>query len=191
MLTSVQNGVPASPVLSLLVPKTKAVDTTDSFAKEFATKLEQFLNQPANGSGFQIDIEPGQGQNSASRQFIVTVKDAASGSPGGSNVGAPANSPAGSVLSTTTPLPDARPPGAAPLAKSVVARAASLAAPAASEIEPPAETAPAASEIKPVAAQTAPAAAETWFGPIFTPAAAVSTTHSATTPAASTAPVAA
>jgi hypothetical protein len=44
-----------------------------SFAQQLADSLESYLSQASAGSHLEIDILPSQGNNSATRQFLVTV----------------------------------------------------------------------------------------------------------------------
>ncbi len=48
-------------------------DSTDSFTQELATALESYLQQSGGSGQFDISIQPAQGQNSDSGQYVVTV----------------------------------------------------------------------------------------------------------------------
>src|SRR5271163_606366 len=56
---------------------TPSVGTAD-FAQQLMTAIEGLLQKSGNGSQFEIDITPGQGQNSDGSQLTVTVKDVTS-----------------------------------------------------------------------------------------------------------------
>jgi hypothetical protein len=83
--------------------------STNSFAQQLAAAIQGYLNQSANGSGLEIEIQAEPGQNPGSRQFIVTVKEPGSGPSGGAPV-SPKTTPSSatstpSAPSTTTPPP--------------------------------------------------------------------------------------
>lgn len=48
-------------------------DSTDSFTQELAAALESYLQQSGGSGQFDISIQPAQGQNSDSGQYVVTV----------------------------------------------------------------------------------------------------------------------
>jgi hypothetical protein len=48
---------------------------TADFAQQLLTAIEGLLQKSGNGSQFEIDIKPGQGQNSDNSQLTVTVKN--------------------------------------------------------------------------------------------------------------------
>ena|SRR5271168_3125273 len=56
---------------------TPSVGTAD-FAQQLMTAIEGLLQKSGNGSQFEIDIAPSQGQNSDGSQLTVTVKDVTS-----------------------------------------------------------------------------------------------------------------
>jgi hypothetical protein len=84
---------------------TAAAGSTD-FAQQLATALEGLLQNSGNGSQFEIDIAPSQGQNSDGSQLTVTVKDVTS--PTASNSSSPqasstATSSADTLMSALEP----------------------------------------------------------------------------------------
>jgi hypothetical protein len=61
---------------------TRASGSVDSFAEQLETALEGFLGQSGSGSQFAVNIQDGQGRDSAgTRQFTVTVTDLAGSAP--------------------------------------------------------------------------------------------------------------
>jgi hypothetical protein len=55
--------------------QTTPSNSSTSFAQQLADALEGYLNEAQPGSRLEIDITPQVGQNSGSRQFLITVKD--------------------------------------------------------------------------------------------------------------------
>ena len=54
--------------------------------EQLTSALEGYLAQSGNSSNLEIDVQPTQSQDSGARQFLVTVKDAAS-APGQTDPG--------------------------------------------------------------------------------------------------------
>jgi hypothetical protein len=78
-------------------PATSAAGVSaDAFAEQLATAIEGYLGKAGNGTQFEIDVQPGQGQNSGTGQFTVTVKEL-----NGSTAAPTATAPA----TTTAPAP--------------------------------------------------------------------------------------
>ena len=111
------NSITGSPAPNLFAaPSTRQVTSsgsTASFTDQLAATLEGFLNQSANGSHLEIDIQTTQSQDSGVRQFLVTVKDPASATGSiqmpaqASSV--PANAPAANSTTEPTPPENANP----------------------------------------------------------------------------------
>jgi hypothetical protein len=111
------NSITGSPVPNLLTaPSTRQATSsgsTASFTDQLAATLEGFLNQSANGSHLEIDIQSTQSQDSGVRQFLVTVKDPASTAD---SVHTPAQASSSPANTVADPAADPAPP-ANPLAE--------------------------------------------------------------------------
>jgi len=97
--SGVQSSTPAN---DIIFNGAASVGSTD-FAQQLMTAIEGLLQKSGNGSQFEIDIAPKQGQNSDGSQLIVTVKDlssAASQTPSTSNT---ATQSAGTLMSALEP----------------------------------------------------------------------------------------
>lgn len=83
---------------------TPSLGTTD-FAQQLLTAIEGLLQNSENGSKFEIDITPSQGQNSDGSQLTVTVKNtsAASAAPSSSASSTSQSTPV-TLMSSVTPI---------------------------------------------------------------------------------------
>lgn len=79
---------------------TSSTDSTDSFTEQLVSALESFMGQAGNGSQIQMTIQPEQGQNSGSSQYLVTLTSPSAAST-------PATSVASTAASTNTPTASA------------------------------------------------------------------------------------
>lgn len=79
MITSTSNAASANSAadFSLTLPSStvSSAGSTDPFAQQLATEIEQFLSQSSGSSGKEIDIKISQSQVSAGRQFTVTITE--------------------------------------------------------------------------------------------------------------------
>ena len=79
MITSTSNAASANSAadFSLALPTStvSSAGSTDPFAQQLATEIEQFLSQSSGNSGKEIDIKISQSQVSAGRQFTVTITE--------------------------------------------------------------------------------------------------------------------
>ena len=87
-----------------------STDTVDSFAQQLESALASYFGQSGNGSQFDINIQPAQGQNSGSGQFLVTIT-----TPPASAAMPAVTTPAGTTSTlapgaVTTPVTAATPP---------------------------------------------------------------------------------
>src|SRR5271154_1294554 len=82
---------------------TPSVGTAD-FAQQLMTAIEGLLQKSGSGSQFEIDIAPGQGQNSGGSQITVTVKDVTTASSPASTTASTAASSASASKSQTPPV---------------------------------------------------------------------------------------
>jgi hypothetical protein len=89
----------ASSTAGLLTSKPSADVSTTSFAEKLASALESLLNQSGTGARIEIGIEPANGSNSGTRQFVITVTDGSS-----SSQPAPAASPTQPVTLMSIPI---------------------------------------------------------------------------------------
>jgi hypothetical protein len=75
MVSSVLGAAGHSATIPIPSKQATSATSTDSFAQQLATAIQGYLNQSANSSGLEIQIQPEPGQNPGTRQFIVTVSD--------------------------------------------------------------------------------------------------------------------
>lgn len=73
------------------MPRPTLPQSTTSFAQQLAESLESYLSQATAGSRVEIDILPSASPNSATRQFLITVKDPSSTGSAKSAAAAPAS----------------------------------------------------------------------------------------------------
>lgn len=97
MITSTSNAASTNSAadfsLSLPANTVSSAGSTDPFAQQLASEIEQFLSQSSTSSGKEIDIKISQSQVSAGRQFTVTITE-----PGTSTSTTTSNAPAGTSL---------------------------------------------------------------------------------------------
>jgi hypothetical protein len=104
--------------------------STDPFAQQLTSAIEQYLNQSGNGAASGIDIKIAQSQVSAGRQFTVTVTEpgtsGASETPATTSTSASASTPAtgGTQLVTGISLMDAKPRSASEIEAATAATTA-------------------------------------------------------------------
>jgi hypothetical protein len=104
--------------------------STNAFALQLASAIQADLNPAGSTSHIEVDIQPEQGQNSGTSQFLVTVTDAN------------ATSPSNSAPSPSTPVPATAPaasPGFGFFEPSAAVEAAAAAAPVAEPIVTPSD----------------------------------------------------
>jgi hypothetical protein len=139
----------SSAVTTFAISNTKPDASTTSFAEQLASILTGYLNPSGNGSHIEIDVEAAPGQDSDTRQFVVTVKDLPSTQTAPAAPAAPSTPVTTASASASTPAPApaqaaTTPPGNAPSASaSAPAAPAKAAATATSAATPTAATPPA------------------------------------------------
>jgi hypothetical protein len=117
------SGVHSStPANDIIFNGTASVGSTD-FSQQLMAAIEGLVQKSGNGSQFEIDITPSQGQNSDASQFTVTVKNLSSAAPQTSSTSpaAPssASQSAGTLMSALEPQ---LPPSAAKAAATTPAQ---------------------------------------------------------------------
>jgi hypothetical protein len=97
--SGVQSSTPAN---DIIFNGTTPVGSTD-FSQQLMTAIEGLLQKSGNGSQFEIDITPKQGQNSDGSQLIVTVKDLSSTTSQTPPASTSATKSAGTLMSALEP----------------------------------------------------------------------------------------
>jgi len=72
------SGIQSSNAANDIILNTTTKTGTNDFAQQLMTAIEGLLQNSGNGSQFEIDIAPSQGQNSDGSQLTVTVKNTTS-----------------------------------------------------------------------------------------------------------------
>jgi hypothetical protein len=75
MVSPTSNAPGQVPEIALFSAPTApaSTDSVDSFAQQLESALESYFSQSGNGSQLDINIQPAQGQNSGSGQYLVTI----------------------------------------------------------------------------------------------------------------------
>jgi hypothetical protein len=75
MVSAIGNTPGQVPEIALFSGTTGAAstDTVDSFAQQLESALASYFGQSGHGSQFDINIQPAQGQESGSGQYLVTI----------------------------------------------------------------------------------------------------------------------
>jgi hypothetical protein len=75
MVSATSNAPGQVPEIALFSATTApaSTDTIDSFAQQLESALESYFGQSGHGSQFDINIQPAQGQESGSGQYLVTI----------------------------------------------------------------------------------------------------------------------
>ncbi len=79
MVGSITDSQSSNILAGLSAQQTTPSGSTDSFTQQLTSALEGYLTQSGNNSNLEIDIQTTQSQVSGVRQFLVTVKNPASG----------------------------------------------------------------------------------------------------------------
>ena len=75
--TSSASAQAADQVLFSATTPSASTDSSDAFAQQLVSALESYLGQSGSGSQLELNIQPNQGQESGSGQYLVTLTAAA------------------------------------------------------------------------------------------------------------------